>query len=66
MKFRDLFAKLDEAATRMNLAQTELEIALNQLRQLKSELWNKDYEHGDKEVGNGQVESKRTGKGEHS
>ena len=50
MKYRDLFAKLDEAALRMNLAQTELEIALNQLKLIKSELWDRHSENGDKKV----------------
>lgn len=50
----------------MNLAQTELEIALNQLRGIKSELWDKNYECGDKEVEDGQVESEQTGKEKHS
>jgi len=66
MKYRDLFTKLDEAALRMNLAQTELEIALSQLKLIKSELWDKYHEHGGKEVDNGEMESKRTGKEKHS
>jgi len=61
MKWRELFAEVDEYIKDLRLMINRGEILIEKLRRLKSEEWYRHYENGGKEADNGQMESKRTG-----
>lgn len=50
MNYRKLFATLDTIATKLTLAEAEIEIALSEIKYIKSELWNHHYNNADKKV----------------
>lgn len=50
MKYRELFAQADELITELTLLSNKAEILINQIRRLKSELWQRNYNKANKEV----------------
>ena len=50
MKYRQLFAQADELITELTLLSNKAEILINQMRRLKSELWQRNYNKANNEV----------------
>lgn len=50
MKYRRFFSALDTIAHKLTLAQSEIDIAISEIRDIKSELWGKHFNNGDNDV----------------